>query len=227
MPSPLSPLHVGPGRQFLLPLELRNRRRYFAAGTWGAIPRTALGLLPQRNATSSPRALESLAASTTPATAGFRGQPYRLLRIPGHISWTHDLLSFCPSMALGTQCPCSSSWRPGGASPHGRASNLPCELPQTQVQGAPASSMVARARPSPSMELGVAPFAARCSSSPFSPPLHRSAIRPMPHRCVWMSRRPPIRGSWRRIWGDFSPVMKLRRGPQILRGRASARRFHR
>ncbi|NP_001140256.1 uncharacterized protein [Zea mays] len=69
-------------------------------------------------------------------------------------------------MALGTQCPCSSSWQPGGAPPHGRASNLPFELPQTQVQGAPASSMAARARPSPSMELGVAPFAARCSSSP-------------------------------------------------------------
>nr|ACF83441.1 unknown [Zea mays] len=58
-------------------------------------------------------------------------------------------------------------------------------------------------------------------------PLHRSEIRPMPHQSVWMSRRPPIRGSWRRIWGDFLPVMKLRCGPQILRGRASARRFRR
>jgi hypothetical protein len=34
-----------------------------------------------------------------------------------------------------------------------------------------------------------------------SPPRHRSAIRPMPRQSAWMSRRPPIRGSWHRSWG--------------------------
>jgi hypothetical protein len=74
----------------------------------------------------------------------------RLSRIPGargHISRTRDLLSFCPSMALGNHRPCSSSLEAGRGSLHGRASNLPCVLSRTQVQGAPACSMAARAWP--------------------------------------------------------------------------------
>jgi hypothetical protein len=56
------------------------------------------------------------------------GQPHPMIADPWdsgpYKSRTHDLLSFCPSMALGTQCPCSSSLAAERSSLHGRASFL-------------------------------------------------------------------------------------------------------
>jgi hypothetical protein len=143
---------------------------------------------------------------------GYKALPHPSSLIANRVA---RLLSFCPSMALGSRCPCSSSLAAGRSSLHGRVPDLPCELPQTRVR-TPLRALQPRA---PGLR------------HPWSPalPLRRALLILFP-----LPSSPPLgdlpdASPERRGWGDFSTTFMgcreptSRRGPATVQSRLTVR----